>query len=249
MKVIVVIIVFLAGCIPAAAQTITSLADNPDDGCRIKLEKIRSEIEARHKKYEFNAREYSEGLFCSECGRTKSEIEERAHISFEQHIRDGVTHNRRALIATQKMYDDLYVEYLADFNELKKEYDNKYYDCGGDNASTVLPTITDEQFRLFKVELGGVEGSVYGTQLWPVRTQGSYYDAWLILRITTITWRTTTNGFTRIITSGYQQSRNERSENAIFKAGDILNEYLKKSGIGQPVVLPGTETWKGFALK
>ncbi|WP_439699097.1 hypothetical protein ACFGVS_14035 [Mucilaginibacter sp. AW1-7] len=221
MKTILGIIIFLVSYRYVSAQT-SVLADNPDDGCKIKFEKIKSKIDARRKRYEFNVQEYKDGLFCSECGRTKSEIEERAHLSFSQHIRDGATHNRRALVATKQLYHDLYNDYLIDFNDLKKEYEDKYNDCGGDNSSLVLQTITDQQFQLYTLELGG-DTNQYNTQWELLRINYTFYYSWF-MRISITRWQSTRVQTIWLTDNHYQA---DGRENAIIKAGNLLNNYLQ----------------------
>ncbi|WP_184546009.1 hypothetical protein [Mucilaginibacter sp. FT3.2] len=217
MKTIMSIVFFLAGYFPVWAQ-ITVLTDNADDGCKIKFEKIKLKIEARRKKYEFNVQEYKDGLFCSECGRTKSEIEERAHLNFEQHIRDGAAHNRHALVATRELYDNLYSEYLIDFNDLKKEYDDKYNDCGGDGSSSMLQAISDQQFQLYTIKLGEDTwpyNQLFGMQ----RIEYNFYYAW-VMRISIIRWQTV----------GFKTTYKVRSDNAsdaISQAGNMLNNCIQ----------------------
>ena len=223
MKTILGIIIFLASYCSASAQT-SVLADNADDGCKIKFEKIKSKIDARRKKYEFNVQEYKEGLFCSECGRTKSEIEERAHLSFSQHIRDGATHNRRALIATKQLYHDLYNDYLIDFNDLKKEYDDKYNDCGGDNSSVVLQTITDQQFQVYTLELSE-DVIQYNTQSELIWIGYNFYYAWF-MQINIIRWQTVTIKTTSFAGSSYKFKPSNAGD-AISQAGNMLNNYIQ----------------------
>jgi hypothetical protein len=218
MKVIAGIIFFMLGYFRVSAQRVTVLADNPDDGCRIKLEKIRSGMEARRKKYEFNVQEYREGLFCSECGRTKSEIEDRTRISFSQHIQDGSAHNRRAIVASRELYNNLYTEYLTDFNRLKAGYDEQYNDCGGDAASSVLQIITDQQLQFYKTELGGYldfDGFKWNE---PGKEYDFYY-AWM-LSIRIITWQTF--GFKVV---AFEKANAREVDNAIERAGSLFKNY------------------------
>jgi hypothetical protein len=221
MKTILGIIIFLVSYRSASAQT-SVLADNADDGCKVKFEKIKSKIDARRKKYEFNVQEYKDGMFCSECGRTKSEIEERAHLSFSQHIRDGATRNRRALIATHELYHDLYIEYIIDFNDLKKEYEDKYNDCGGDNSSLALQTITDQQFQLYTVELNG-DTNQYNTQWELLRINYSFYYSWF-MSISITRWQNTRVQVIRLTDNRYQT---DGRENAVIKAGNMLHNYMQ----------------------
>ncbi|WDF79272.1 hypothetical protein PQ469_04560 [Mucilaginibacter sp. KACC 22773] len=241
MKTILGIIIILASYRPVPAQT-SVLADNADDGCKIKFEKIKSKIDARRKKYEFNVQEYKDGLFCSECGRTKSEIEERAHLSFSQHIRDGATHNRRALIATHELYHDLYIEYIIDFNDLKKEYDDKYNDCGGDNSSLALQTIPDQQFQLYTLELSG--DIIRHDQLELTWTDYNFYYAW-VMQISIMRWETVTIKTTSFAGSNYKVKYNNGG-NAISQAGNILNNYMQTLADKQRAIFLGPGA--GFSL-
>jgi hypothetical protein len=242
MKTILGIIIFLASYCSASAQT-SVLADNADDGCKIKFEKIKSKIDARRKKYEFNVQEYKDGLFCSECGRTKSEIEERAHLSFSQHIRDGATHNRRALIATKQLYHDLYNDYLIDFNDLKKEYDDKYNDCGGDNSSLALQTITDQQFQLYALELNG-NIVQYNTQSELMWIDYNFYYAW-VMRIDIIRWQTVTIRTTSFAWNNHKLKSGNAGD-AISQAGNMLNNYIQTLVDKQRAIFLGQGA--GFSL-
>ncbi|GAA3992414.1 hypothetical protein [Mucilaginibacter dorajii] len=229
MKIIAGIVIFMFACFRLSAQTVTVLADNPDDGCRIKLEKIRSGMEARRKKYEFNVQEYREGLFCSECGRTKSEIEERARMSFSQHIQDGSAHNRRALVASRELYNKLYTEYITDFNRLKAGYDEQYNDCGGDAASLALQIITDQQLLLYKTELGGYIDMDRFTWREPGKEYDFYY-AWM-LKIRVTTWRTFS--FRAV---GDEKINTRGVDNDIERAGSLLNNYVQSLTEKHPMV-------------
>ncbi len=221
MKTILGILFFLVSNLSAWAQT-TVLADNSDDGCRIKFEKIKAKIDARRKKYEFNVQEYREGLFCSECRRTKSEIEERAHLNFYEHIKEGADRNRHTLIATQAIYDHLFTEYLSDYNNLKEEYDNQYADCGGDGNSAMLPTVTGQQLQIYTTQLNG-NVNTYNTGADLVRTDYFYYS-W-IMKITITRWQITHIETARISSNTYQ-ANSYNTGNAITKAGNLLNDYL-----------------------
>jgi len=243
MKTILGIIIFLVSYRSASAQT-SVLADNADDGCKIKFEKIKSKIDARRKKYEFNVQEYKDGLFCSECSRTKSEIEERAHLSFSQHIRDGATRNRRALIATHELYHDLYIEYIIDFNDLKKEYDDKYNDCGGDNSSLALQTITDKQFQLYTLELSG-DVNRYNAQPELIRIDYNFYYAWF-MRISITRWQSVSIKTIRFTGDHYQT---REAENAVAKAGDLLKNYLQTLAEKQSPLFIGMDSQPVWPLK
>lgn len=222
MKIVWSIVIFLAGCLQALAQT-TVLADNPDDGCKIKFEKIKVKIDDRRRKYEFNVQEYKDGLFCSECRRTKSEIEERVNISFAQHIKDGAAHNRHA-IATRQMYDDLYTEYMTDFNRFKEEYDDKYNDCGGDAAQIPLQTITNQQLQLYTSKLSG-DTSFYNSEVEVFRIDYNFYYAWAI-RISIVKWQIISGFETiQVAKKSYRRGMNSTS-NSITQAGNMLNNYL-----------------------
>ncbi|QEC75701.1 hypothetical protein [Mucilaginibacter ginsenosidivorax] len=243
MKTILGIIIFLASYRSVSAQT-SVLADNADDGCKIKFEKIKSKIEARRKKYEFNVQEYKDGLFCSECGRTKSEIEERAHLSFSQHIRDGATRNRRALIASHELYHDLYIEYIIDFNDLKKEYDDKYNDCGGDNSLLALQTITDKQFQLYTLELNG-DTNQYNKQWELLQINYSVYYSWF-MSINITRWQSARGQTIRLTDNRY---RTRDPENSIIKAGNLLNSYLQTLAEGQSSAFMGLDLKPTWPLK
>jgi hypothetical protein len=229
MKVIIGIVFIISGYLQVSAQTVTVLADNLGDGCRIKLEKIISGIEARRKKYEFNVQEYRDGLFCSECGRTKSEIEERVRISFSQHIQDGAAHNRRALVASRELYNNLFTEYLTDFNRLKTEYDEQYNDCGGDGASSPLQIITNQQLQFYKTKLSGyidVDGFA-GSE--PGKEYDFYYAWMLKIRITS--WRTF-----RFRAVEIEKVNTQGVDNAIERAGSLFNNYVQSLTEKHPLV-------------
>jgi hypothetical protein len=222
MKTILGIVFFLASYLPVFAQ-VTVLADNPDDGCRIKFEKIKLKIADRRKKYEFNVHEYRIGLFCSECRRTKSEIEERAHLNFEEHIKQGAAHNRRALVASPEIYDRLYTEYLTDFNHLKEEYDDQYNDCGGDGSSVILQTLTIQQLQAYTGKLNGYTDTGY--TYWDVTTISTSYDfyyAW-IMRVSIIKWQTI-----RITERSYSSTKFNNTGNVISRAGNEIKDYVQK---------------------
>lgn len=231
MRMILSIIILLVNCRAISAQT-TVLADHNDEGCKIKFEKVKSKIEALRKKYEFNVQEYKDGLFCSECGRTKSEIEERAHLNFEQHIRDGATRNRHALVASRQLYDNLYGEYLIDFNDLKKEYDDRYNDCGGDNSSAVLQTITDQQFELYKTELETAT-QTYNTQPMMLSVDYYFYYAWVI-RISIARWQTVKIETTLFEKHSYSKSGN--TGNSISQAGKLFDNYTRTLADKQRII-------------
>lgn len=236
MKTILGIIFFLANY-PALAQT-TVLADVADDGCKIKVERIKVKIEDRRKKYEFNVQEYRKGLFCSECGRTKSEIEERAHLNFNEHIKEGAAHNRHTLIATQEIYDHLYVEYFTDFNNLKEEYDNEYADCGGDLSSANLQIITDQQLQFYTKKLNG-DASLYNAEFGLLRIDYYFYYAWTI-RINIIKWQTI-RIHTIQFTKNSCRAGGTDTGNAISQAGNMLNDYLKTLADKQRTFFPGAD--------
>jgi hypothetical protein len=238
MKMFVCIFFLLVGCAPVWGQA-NSLADSPEEGCRLKLEKIIAEIDARRKKYEFNAQEYTQGFFCSECGRTKSEIEERAHINFNQHILDGAAKNRHALIATQKMYDDLYTEYLDDFKKIKKVYDNKYYDCGGDGATVPLRIITNDQLTLYLKKINGYV-NVYKTELDVLRIEYNFYYSWTLT--INIRWWEVHQSESISITQTRYNSHAGISSNAIERTENLFNNYLQQLADKQRAVFPGTGT-------
>lgn len=222
MKIVWSIVILLAGCLQALAQT-TVLADNTDDGCKIKFERIKVKIDDRRRKYEFNVQEYKDGLFCNECGRTKSEIEERVNISFAQHIKDGAAHNRHA-IATRQMYNDLYTEYMTDFNRFKDEYDDKYNDCGGDASQIPLQTITSQQLQLYTRKLGG-DTSFYNSEVEGFRIDYNFYYAWAI-RISIIKWQTISGFETIQVAKKSYRTGIDNTSNSIIEAGNILNNYL-----------------------
>jgi hypothetical protein len=249
MKTILGIIFFLASYLPVFAQ-VTVLADNPDDGCRIKFEKIKQKIADRRKKYEFNVHEYRIGLFCSECWRTKSEIEGRARLNFEEHIKQGATHNRRALVAAPEIYDRLYTEYLTDFNHLKEEYDDQYNDCGGDGSSVILQTITDQQLQDYTGKLNGYVST--SNAYWDVTTVFTAYDfyyAW-IMRNSIVKWQTI-----RITESSYYSTRFNNTGNAISGAGNEIKSYIQRlstitaGGFPKPGIWSVQQKVDVFAIK
>ncbi len=215
----------MLSCVRLSAQTVTVLADNPDDGCRIKLQKLKTNIDVRRKKYEFNVQEYKEGLFCSECGRTKSEIEDRVRISFNQHIKDGAAHHRLALVASRELYNTLYTEYLTDFNQLKSLYDEQYNNCGGDGASAALQTISDGQWQLYKTKLSAYL-DVDSVDWSKTREKYDFYYAWT-LKIKITTWRTYRFSALEFEKNNVNVRRNETG-NAIEQAGNMFNNFLQQ---------------------
>lgn len=97
--------------------------------CFNELRTIKDKAEARTIRYETEFEEFKNGRFCSDCKRPASRIEREDHVTYESHI--ASTKGRYSMTATKAMFDELYRNYMADWNPMKKEYDQKFIDCQG----------------------------------------------------------------------------------------------------------------------
>lgn len=89
-------------------------------------DKINDEIRAHNAEYERIKSDLENGLFCSECKRSKTEIENQEPVSFEQHVVDV---KGQVLHATKEMLDKAYAKYMDKYNRLKGRFDSAKTRC------------------------------------------------------------------------------------------------------------------------
>ncbi|MGC4130156.1 MAG: hypothetical protein QM564_11510 [Bergeyella sp.] len=92
--------------------------------CSHDLTEIDSKIKALNSEYEKIKKDLSGGYYCSQCKRSKTEIEKTEN--FEQHLKNvkGVR-----VPATQQQFDDAHKAYMSKYNSLSSSYDNKKNNC------------------------------------------------------------------------------------------------------------------------
>lgn len=102
---------------------------NRQQDCQKQLSEISGKISARNREYEQEKKEYLAGEFCSDCKRTKSQIEKALRVSFGQHIQEGARSGRRIISATQEQMDQLHQRYMNDYNNLSSQFENTKKRC------------------------------------------------------------------------------------------------------------------------
>ena len=118
-----------------------------------RAEEYSQKIDQRNADYERQKQELKAGLFCSDCKRTKTEIE-RAGTNFGQHIADGARGGRHVVPATQEDFDKAHAAYLRDYENLKRnvEQSQQSYNKCVDDANTAAYNRQLEEARQRQAE-------------------------------------------------------------------------------------------------
>jgi len=96
-----------------------------NSGCP-EADKISDEIKKHNAKYEKIKSDLLAGLYCSQCGNSKTEIESGGYETFEQHL---VNVKGQALPASQKQMDDAHKKYSAEYDRLKSSWESANKNC------------------------------------------------------------------------------------------------------------------------
>lgn len=89
-------------------------------------DKIEKERKAHNAKYERIKSDLQNGLYCSECKNSKTEIESSGIETFEQHL---VSVSGVALPASQKQMDEAHQKYLKEYDRLKRNMESALTTC------------------------------------------------------------------------------------------------------------------------
>jgi len=101
--------------------------DNKVSTCQSELSALQSKRAAIDAEYDLIVDELRSGLFCSQCNRSKSEIEKGGQ-SFSQHLKDV---KGNVVQAPQKAYDQAHKNYLQKFNQWQESVKSKQKSCEG----------------------------------------------------------------------------------------------------------------------
>lgn len=148
MKQLFILFAFGLGCLDLSAQQVkaardfdtngTSSGDDPYansnaiksqyNDCESRLNNLRHVIDSLNNNYNVDSKQYEQGLFCSDCHRSKRQIE-AAGLNFYEHIQAGAATGRHIVPATRQQMADLYNDYMNQYNSAKKDFDNNRASC------------------------------------------------------------------------------------------------------------------------
>jgi len=94
--------------------------------CQSRLKQLNRNIDSINDLYNKSVQDYKQGLFCSKCHRSKTDLE-RSGIDFWQHLKDVGGH---PVPATQADFDTLNNNYLNSYNNAKQSYESASSECG-----------------------------------------------------------------------------------------------------------------------
>jgi len=120
---------------------------NSWNDCQNKVREAQNKLSNLTEEYKRDAEEFRNGLFCSDCKRSKSQIEKAMKIAFSQHISDGGP-NRRVISATPAQMNELYQKYLSDFNRQKAAVEREKERCNDLNNQYNEAKANDYQNQL-----------------------------------------------------------------------------------------------------
>jgi hypothetical protein len=103
------------------------------DNCNLDRSKLLNKLNALKAEEQNALDDIRNGLFCSDCKRSKTEIE-KSGTNFNQHIQEGAKGGRRVVAATQQQIADKTKEYNDKIHNLEVDVDSKRLDCERINA-------------------------------------------------------------------------------------------------------------------
>jgi len=94
--------------------------------CDHRIQALDDSLKNMNNTYENKVYEMKQGLFCSKCMRSKSELE-RTGKDFYYHVYQEA--HGQVVPATQEQLNQVYNEYISNFNSTKKEFNDLQNDC------------------------------------------------------------------------------------------------------------------------
>ncbi|KUG09121.1 hypothetical protein [Solirubrum puertoriconensis] len=144
----------------ALLYPVTVVAQMPDraqyqssfDDCNAERNKMVSELTNMRAEKETILREYRQGQFCSDCRRSKTEVERQDKISFGQHIASAK--GRHIISATQEQLNAKEQELNDKIHQKEVDVDSKRLDCEkiASNYQQAHKQAVDEEQRRFQEE-------------------------------------------------------------------------------------------------
>src|SRR5579872_3766755 len=96
--------------------------------CQARSNNLNHLLDSLTENYKIDSKEYQQGLFCSDCKRSKRELESQG-INFYEHIQEGAAGGRHIVPATKEQMDKLYNDYYNNWQNAKKDFDNNRASC------------------------------------------------------------------------------------------------------------------------
>lgn len=124
MKKLLIILLTLTPCLVTYAQD----AGSTYNKCQQEAGAAYNKIGELDQEYEKIKGDLKAGLFCSDCNRSKTEIE-KSGIGFYSHIAAGAKGGRRILQATQQQFQNAATNYQNKRSSLVNDYDRKKANC------------------------------------------------------------------------------------------------------------------------
>lgn len=115
------------------------------DDCNAEKESLTQKLMAMRQDKKTSLEEYRQGLFCSDCKRSKTEVEKQDRTSFESHIAAGAKNGRRVIAATADQIAKKEAEYNNKISQLENSVDGKRLDCERINAQYLSATKQAQQ--------------------------------------------------------------------------------------------------------
>lgn len=99
------------------------------DDCNAEKEALTQKMLALRQEKKTAIEEFRQGLFCSDCKRSKSEVEKQDRIDFQSHIAAGAKNGRKVVAATPEQIAKKEQEYNNKISQAENNVDGKRLDC------------------------------------------------------------------------------------------------------------------------
>ncbi|WP_199139630.1 hypothetical protein [Pedobacter sp. ASV12] len=115
------------------------------DDCNAEKASLTQKLMAMRQDKKTSLEEFRQGLFCSDCKRSKTEVEKQDRIDFQSHIAAGAKSGRRVVAATAEQIAKKEQEYNNKISQLENSVDGKRLDCERINAQYLSATKQAQQ--------------------------------------------------------------------------------------------------------